>query len=561
MLANRYAVILGVTIVDVMSSADVEHSKKKSPSDNAAIEVAASSQLMRAEPAALVEARLHKRSPDPAEAALVQEDAKQVRFKTLAKRAEGRTALSTKKKRSRQTANLTLHNPKVDLGWKPCDWQTPTDNEMLHCKDGHVCNPHEEQWTCCATHNGRLQCPKDFPRMCNQKNCGGNDYCCAEWCEYYDGDLPCTIAHQIYGMDSGWLTFFTRDSSNTELPEWKDLVSGPMTWEIWYARRPQFGANTDKGNTIMSTYADDHNTNTYSTHNRRRNIGVYIQPNTGHLSMATFVGDSAKETPEPDDMFAGANVVIGPAIRDNDWHHIAVVWNLTEGKGWLYLDGEKHWQAVEYQPGDENPGLDGKLVIGGGHLGRTSTCQVSQFRLWKVPLAQEHISRIMECGEPDLPITDLKGFYRLSGDWDNSITNSGFLSLEPEGTEGVFADGNPCEVGPPGFKGKDAFGGAAGPIGEPGMPGPEGKASYVEGPVGEPGPNGTQGPPGQAPPPPAHIYADATMTDYFICVGISLTITIIGAGLMHKRAKGSDNDGEALHGAEGYGGENWEGQY
>merc|ERR550537_2163065 len=100
-----------------------------------------------------------------------------------------------------------------------------------------------------------------------------------------------------------------------------------------------------------------------------------------------------------------------------------------------------------------------------------------------------------------MPITDLKGFYRLSGDLDNSA-HSGFLPLVWEKQQGVFADGNPCEIGPPGLKGDDAFGGPPGPQGVLGLPGDQGVASAEWGPPGPPGPNGTKGRTGDTPPPP-----------------------------------------------------------
>jgi len=71
--------------------------------------------------------------------------------------------------------NTSAAGPKVDLGWFPCEWQRPTKDETMHCRDGSYCNPTKDQWTCCATHGGRLQCPSHFPHMCNQRDCGGNE--------------------------------------------------------------------------------------------------------------------------------------------------------------------------------------------------------------------------------------------------------------------------------------------------------------------------------------------------------------------------------------------------
>lgn len=461
--------------------------------------------------------------------------------------------------------NTSAAGPKVDLGWFPCEWQRPTKDETMHCRDGSYCNPTKDQWTCCATHGGRLQCPSHFPHMCNQRDCGGNDYCCATWCEYYDGPKPCHIKHKIYGMDQGWLTFLTRDKSGDPIGEWTDLIAGPMTWELWYARRPQSKhGNTKQGNAIMSTYADNHNTNAFSSHNRRRNVGLYIQPDTGKLSLSSFVGAAENMTDmkgrklgkdvDPKDPLGGAHIMLGPTITDFDWHHIAVVWARTEGRGWLYVDGVKHSEAVRYEPGEDNPGMDGKLVVAGGHLGRTSTSQISQFRLWKTALKPEQLQSIMQCGEPDLPISDLKGFYRLSGNLDNSV-KSGFLPLGWEKSQGVFAEGNPCELGAPGFKGKDAFGGPPGPRGRTGKAGEPGIPSVEWGPPGPNGSNGTKGPPGNAGPPPAQLFTPASWTDIYMAFGICAGATFLVAFIIHhkfiKQSSGKsegEDEGEAAYG-------------
>jgi hypothetical protein len=450
-----------------------------------------------------------------------------------------KTARLQKEKQQRSASNHTSgarRGAKVDLGWAPCLWQTPTIDSQLHCKDGSYCDPKVSQWTCCATHGGRAQCPNDYPKMCYQKDCGGNDYCCADWCEYYDGDLPCDIKHRIYGLDNGWLTMLTRDETETVLQEWKDLYAGPMTWEIWYSRRTQADTNTNDGNAIMATYADNHNTNTYDSHNRRRNIGVYIQPDTGELSLATFTGASVQKDPKANDPLGGAHVMLGPRIVDQNWHHIAVVWNRTEGMGWLYLDGKVHFEGVRYElVADENPGMDGKLVIGGGHLGRTSTAQVSQFRMWKVAMQQHQIKKIMECGEPDLPSSNLKGFWRFSGDLDNSVT-SGFLPVVQEGSQGIFAEGEPCVAGPAGLKGKDSLGGPPGPAGPDGDAGDPGQANTEWGPPGPPGLNGTKGPEGPAAivEEESGLFAKATYTDYYACFGSCAVLTLIAAVLIYN---------------------------
>lgn len=375
--------------------------------------------------------------------------------------------------------------------------------------------------------------------MCNQKDCGVGDYCCATSCDAFDGERQCTVKPQVYNLGSGWLTFLTRDEIGGLLDEWKDLVTGSMTWELWYSRRPQLNdTNTHQGNTIMTTYADNHNTNAFSTHNRRRNVGIYIQPDTGQLSITSFVGDkSMLPSAEP-------HATAGPVIADDNWHHIAAIWNKTEGKAWLALDGEIYPVPVLYEPGSDDPGLDGKLVIGGGHLGRTTTCEVSQFRVWKVALQASHLRSIMACGEPDLPTAELKGFYRLSGDTRNSAAHSGFLPMVWEKSQGSYVHGNPCEIGPAGIAGKSAARGAPGEMGAAGFPGELGLASTIRGPPGHTGRRGHKGPPGNVsaavqPKKKRSFWAQAASRYEFYACGVicSLATWLYAYGVSKKTAE------------------------
>lgn len=405
--------------------------------------------------------------------------------------------------------------------------------------------------------------------MCNQKDCGGNDFCCAAWCELYDGDRTCPEKHYIYGITRGWLNMPTKASDGSPIQEWSDLIAGSMTWELWYARRTQTATNSAKGNSIMSTYADDHNSDTFSDpslSNRRRNIGVYIQPATGQLSLAVFTGDSAKETPVAGDLYGGAKVMLGPTIPDEDWHHIAVSWDKQAGQGILYLDGVMHPEAVPYEPGTDDPGMDGKLVIGGGHLGRTTTCQVSQFRIWKVALDVNHMKEIVGCGEPNLPSTDLRGFYRLNKDLTNSAGSSGLESnLKPEGPDGfsgaeAFEQGNPCVIGPPGLKGVDANYGPPGPPGPAGKtPGRKGKDNSTVGLPGPRGINGTKGPPGNPGPPAAEMLTSATWTDFYSCFKLCAVSTMVVGILVYRQYIMEPKPKSAASAEEWAGEDEWQG--
>mmetsp|Transcript_109341 Transcript_109341/g.193659 ORF Transcript_109341/g.193659 Transcript_109341/m.193659 type:complete len:582 (-) Transcript_109341:72-1817(-) len=417
----------------------------------------------------------------------------------------------------------------VSLGWRPCAWQSydGTGTHEMRCNDQYVCDPEVEQWTCCATHQGRQICPQTYPQMCQDKSCPSNDHCCAKDCGNYDGERECHIEHYVYSVANGWLLYRIRDSDGVVSEAWTELYEGPMTWDIWYAMTEPVEENEmTLGNAIMATYGDNHNTYYYangSTAGRRRNIGVYIQPSNGTVSIATFVGPQT----------TNGHIAQGPVINDTDWHHIAAVWDRDTGKAWLYVDGKRFHTYAIYQPGDENPGLEGQLVIGGGHLGRTTAHMVSQFRMWSLALSDHHVKAIFECGSPSLPESELRAFYRLS----NRLSNQAGHSQKPlkwKNKKGVFVESEPCKVAKPGPSGKDAAMGPPGPPGVKGGPGINGPRGILYGIPGRAGPNGTKGPQGPWPVPAMVLLLDATKYEYYGAFVLCLVATYFGFFMMHR---------------------------
>jgi len=88
-------------------------------------------------------------------------------------------------------------------GPRPCIPMTTTTKNMTaggcewksnqHPNDRPLCEDGAESWTCVEEgHGQRIQCPKEFPVMCNEKNCGrGKDYCCERECFDMGGERPC----------------------------------------------------------------------------------------------------------------------------------------------------------------------------------------------------------------------------------------------------------------------------------------------------------------------------------------------------------------------------------
>lgn len=140
------------------------------------------------------------------------------------------------------------------------------------------------------------------------------------------------------------------------------------------------------------------------------------------------------------------------------------------GSAQLYVDGFAGTGSLTYVKTDEmgeedNIGMDGEFVIGGGRLGITMGCQVAHFRFWSVALSPSELKQVRQCTLPQLsqliggpPPYNLTLSYDLDGSYDNSAADSpfsqaapGFLRYSQDGIMGItlmdtglFVKGGPC---------------------------------------------------------------------------------------------------------------------
>jgi len=92
-----------------------------------------------------------------------------------------------------------------------CPWlQGPGEkDDVLECADGTTCNGEWHGWECCASHGGRVRCPKNYRFMCESATCGGQVYsghmpgdggeenCCLHDCSLHGGWRPCPYTTMV----------------------------------------------------------------------------------------------------------------------------------------------------------------------------------------------------------------------------------------------------------------------------------------------------------------------------------------------------------------------------
>uniref|UniRef100_A0A7S4PXR4 Uncharacterized protein n=1 Tax=Alexandrium monilatum TaxID=311494 RepID=A0A7S4PXR4_9DINO len=121
------------------------------------------------------------------------------------------------------------------------------------------------------------------------------------------------------------------------------------------------------------------------------------------------------------------------------------------GNARLYVDGFPGVGTVTYAPIVDNIGMDGQLVVGGGHKGRAISCEVSRFRLWSVALAPAQLQKLRGCVLPSLPSLvggpwphGLQASYALNGTRADAA-GTGFEALQSV-SGGRFIVGGSCSA-------------------------------------------------------------------------------------------------------------------
>jgi len=72
-----------------------------------------------------------------------------------------------------------------------CPWSRPTQDNVFRCKHNQIsCKGSYEDQSCCDYYGGILQCPENFPLLCNKGYCGSDEDLCGEG----GGVRPCPDA-------------------------------------------------------------------------------------------------------------------------------------------------------------------------------------------------------------------------------------------------------------------------------------------------------------------------------------------------------------------------------
>jgi len=200
------------------------------------------------------------------------------------------------------------------------------------------------------------------------------------------------IVRGIYDNGKSYLTYPTRDGTGQVTPEWTNVYSGDMSFDVWFRLSPtqdSFQSSFHR-TPLMATYGANHNTNTYSSSNRRRNVGTFLNGNHGNeqdgtIMLSAFTGPGATDQ---------AFTVSSVRVDDDAWHHVAMVFSRSTSTASMYVDGVLDG-SIAYTPDTENPGLDGQLLIGGGTMNdpnRMVNAKLANFRIWQKGLTASEVA-------------------------------------------------------------------------------------------------------------------------------------------------------------------------
>ena len=79
--------------------------------------------------------------------------------------------------------DIPSRSPTRDCAIDGCPFLTPTNiRDTLTCGDDTTCNvlTHADAFACCQANGGIKRCPHNWPTMCRDPVCAGNQYCCVD---------------------------------------------------------------------------------------------------------------------------------------------------------------------------------------------------------------------------------------------------------------------------------------------------------------------------------------------------------------------------------------------
>jgi hypothetical protein len=223
---------------------------------------------------------------------------------------------------------------------------------------------------------------------------------------YYYGEPTQQSAYSL--GTASWPKYATRSgTSYTSL--WSSLNAGDMSWEIFYKISATAAGDVNSNTAIMSSYGDNHNTNTYSSSGRRRCLATHIlQAGTVNLCQC---GGSCSSSSQ--------------SIADDNWHHVITTASRSTNTAYVYVDGSQ-WASISLVSGDL--ALDGQIALGAGHSSRGAASSVYGFAIYNRSISSTEIAS-GQCVSGSEPVTS----YALDGDLTESSGQTSYMSIGGSG--------------------------------------------------------------------------------------------------------------------------------
>jgi len=190
-----------------------------------------------------------------------------------------------------------------------------------------------------------------------------------------------------------------------------------MSWEIFYKISASAAAAVYSNTAVMSSYGDNHNSNTYSSSNRRRCFGAKVV-NAGTVTLSQCGGSSSSSS---------------EIIADDNWHHVIITASWSTNTAYLYVDGSQ-WASITLVSGDLAE--DGQIALGAGHLERGAASSVYGFAIYNRSIESTEIAS-GECVSGSEPVTS----YALDGDLTESSGQTSYMSIGGSGGSYVTESG------------------------------------------------------------------------------------------------------------------------
>lgn len=183
------------------------------------------------------------------------------------------------------------------------------------------------------------------------------------------------------------------------LAEWEYILAGDMSWDGWF----RVAAYPSNAQPLISSKGPNFDTDTYSTANRRRYGGIYLESD-GKIELRVNAGSEGETVAASLD-----------EVALDTWFRVTASFSKSQSRARLFVNGMQAGSTLAFNPSSSDLLVqDGEVVFGGSEGGTAIDGAISNIGLWDIELAMDRMPSDLKTCRVSSVATGLLGDYNLN---------------------------------------------------------------------------------------------------------------------------------------------------